>query len=119
MLAEQLSVLVALSPALAVRGLAEGPLAPLVRSDPSALLAAVFGRRAVLALTLRVQEVLSPAAWVRLIDWWMRHLFGWRLAGMAAAHKEVAYRHIFDLGSVKLLAHWFQVLASRRFAMFR
>lgn len=102
-------MLVALSPALAVRGLAEGPLAPLVRSEPSALLGAVFGRRAVLALTLRVQEVLSPAAWVRLIDWWMRHLFGWTLKGMAAARKEVRRRRFVPasphLGRTAPLAH--------------
>lgn len=72
---DRISVFAALSPALAVRGLARSPLTALVESDVT-LLYALFGVRAMLPQAIGVQGALSGRAWALMLEGALLYLFG-------------------------------------------
>ncbi len=97
---DRVSVFAALSPALAVRGLARSPLLALVEADLS-FIYLLFGRTRMLASAIDFQRVLAGAAWVRFIDLCLKYLFGWRTRQIDDVFKQVAYHHIYSFTSVK------------------
>jgi hypothetical protein len=113
---DRLSVFVALSPALAIRGLAKSPVSALVQADLS-FLYLLFGRQRVLASAVEVQRVLSGSAWAALLDGCLMYLFGWRAGQIDPLLKVSAYHHLYSFTSVKSVVHWFQIIAQQRFAM--
>jgi lysosomal acid lipase/cholesteryl ester hydrolase len=114
---EKIAVFVAMSPALAVRGLARSPLTALVETDLS-FIYLLFGRKRMLASSLDVQRVLSGSAWTDFLDGCLLYLFGWRTDQIDPLFKLEAFHHIYSFSSVKAVVHWFQIISSGRFAMF-
>jgi lysosomal acid lipase/cholesteryl ester hydrolase len=64
---ERVSVFAALSPAIAVRGLARSPVTALVEADLS-FIYLLFGRRQLVPIAVDVMRVLSGSAWASLLD---------------------------------------------------
>lgn len=89
----------------------------LIHTSPS-LLFLLFGRREFLSVTDFWREVLSPAAYVRLLDFAMWWLLGWRNENIDPSDKTVLYPHLYSYTSTKMIVHWFQVMRRSRFQMF-
>jgi lysosomal acid lipase/cholesteryl ester hydrolase len=96
----QVSVFVALAPALAPPGLAAPVVDGLMKASP-ALLFLLFGRKAIMASALAWQRLLYPPIFARLIDISLGFLFRWYGARIGAAQK-----------------HWFQIMRAQAFAPF-
>ena len=113
----RVSALVALSPAVAVRGLSRSPATAMAEADVN-LIYLVFGERAMLPFVVAAQRQLSASAWARILDVCMRYLFSWRGAGTGALMKAAAYQTLFSTTSVRCIVHWFQIISGGRFCQY-
>ena len=85
----KISVFVALSPALAIRGLARSPLTALVAANLN-FLHLLFGRRRMLSVAVHCQQVLSVDLFTDIIDACLAYLFAWRSDNYDRDFKRIA-----------------------------
>ncbi|CAM9323838.1 unnamed protein product [Phaeothamnion confervicola] len=116
-LQSKVALMVALSPAARAQGLAKSLLSSLVAANLR-FLNLLFGRRRVLPTTLMWQRIMSRDTFVRAVDQAMLYLFTWRSTMVSPERKRQLYPHIYSYSSVKCVSHWFQMIRSRRLAMF-
>lgn len=114
----KISCFVALSPAVAVKGLSRSPVTSLVEADLS-FINLLFGRRRMLPLAVDLQKSLSSTAWVNIIDASLLYLFAWKSENIDRKFKEAAFHHLYSFTSVRSTLHWFQLIASGRFARYQ
>ncbi|KAK5134199.1 hypothetical protein LTR08_006859 [Meristemomyces frigidus] len=113
----QVSVFVALAPAMAPPGLASGTVASLCKSNPELLFLA-FGRRAILGSATMWQALLYPAIFGWCIDKALAFLFNWQTANITPHQKLAAYPHLYSFTSTKSVVHWFQIIRNGTFQMY-
>jgi len=106
-LSNSINLFVALSPVIVPHGLKNDTITALVQSSPD-IIYLLFGRKSLLASTQFWQRILSPRTFATVIDVAVRLLFHWTSNHLP--HKQVVYRHLYSPSSVKVAAHWFQIL---------
>jgi hypothetical protein len=65
-----------------------------------------------------VQQSMSAAWWVSIIDASLAYLFGWQSSNIPQLEKRQYYSHLYSPTSVKLVVQWFDIINTARFAMF-
>ncbi|KAG5188367.1 lipase [Tribonema minus] len=113
----RVALFAALSPAARAKGLSKSVLTTLVQTNLR-FINVLFGRRRMLPMTVMWQNILSRTQFVRAIDCAMWYLFSWSNSQVSHARKCQLYPHIYSFASVKCVVHWFQMIRSRRLAMF-
>lgn len=117
---QSISLFVGLSPAIIPRDLSHTLLKLIVNktANDNSFLYGLFGERAILPSVSFWCWIMGPDLYQQVVDRLLRFLFGWTLRNISPQQKKVGYRHMFSNSSVKLIIHWFQIIASRRFQMF-
>eukprot|EP00045_Choanoeca_perplexa_P005988 m.50183 g.50183 ORF g.50183 m.50183 type:complete len:442 (+) comp13399_c0_seq1:228-1553(+) len=116
--AEKVSLFIALSPAAKAKGLSVGMLQTFVHLAPQSLYL-FFGVRALMPWVHVWRSALSREMFAKLIDGALGILFDWRTEQMGdLERKSKLYAHLFSLTSVKIVVHWFQIVACNRFQQF-
>ncbi|CAG8517399.1 16208_t:CDS:2 [Funneliformis mosseae] len=113
----KVNLFIALAPATSPKGLRNPVVDALMKSSPNVIYL-FFGRKAVLAMALFWQNVLSPPIFTKIIDLALRFLFGWNCKNISETQKAIGYYHLYSYSSTKSLVHWFQIIGSRKFQMF-
>lgn len=115
-LSSSLSVFAALSPAMALRGLARSPVSTLLKHEVE-FLYTLFGHKRMLGVALDIQRMVSPSLYATLIDGALAYLFGWRQAALDPLLKPILYAHLYSFTSVQTVVHWFSIIRDGRFSM--
>ena len=108
---------IALAPAMAPSGLANGIVDAFVKASPQVIFLA-FGRRSILSSVPMWQQLLYPPIFTRLIDMSLTFLFNWTGKNIAPHQKLAAYPHLYSYTSTKSVVHWFQIIRTKSFQMF-
>lgn len=108
---------IALAPAMAPSGLANGIVDAFVKASPQVIFLA-FGRRSILSSVTMWQQLLYPPIFTRLIDMSLTFLFDWTGKNIAPYQKLAAYPHLYSYTSTKSVVHWFQIIRTKSFQMF-
>jgi len=116
-LAERATIFIALAPAARVNGVKLTLVDTLMRCDPN-IIYLMFGRRRLLGMTIFWRALLPQKTYVKLIDICTWYLFGWEMRNINEKEKSVLYGHLYSLGSVRTMVHWFQTIARGRFQMY-
>lgn len=67
----------------------------------------VFGRRALLPSCLFYQDMFTPRFYAFAIDRACKLLFNWSGKSMSTETKDVVYQHLYSLGAVRVMVHWY------------
>jgi len=116
-LAERVNLFIALAPATRIKELHNPIVASLTVKRPQ-LMFLLFGKKALLKEALFWKAILPTTAFVTIVDYSMKFLFGWTCNQIDDAEKPLLYSHIYSYSSVKALVHWFQITRLKRFQMF-
>lgn len=114
---DKVNVFIALAPAMSPAGLRNGIVDSLMKTSPQ-ILYLLLGRKAILSSTAFWQSILYPPIFVRVIDYGLDFLFGWKSKNMSMAQKLAAYPHLYSFTSVKSVVHWFQIIRTKAFQMY-
>ena len=114
---DQISVFIALAPAMSPPGLSNSVVNALVKASPEVIYLA-FGRGSILQSATMWQALLYPPLFVRIIDWSLVFLFNWNGRNISATQKLAAYPHLYSFTSTKSVVHWFQIIRNKTFQMF-
>ncbi|BFZ54785.1 cholesterol esterase [Savitreella phatthalungensis] len=114
---DKINLFIALAPAMSPQDNGVSIANTIVKSSP-ALLFLLFGRKTILPSAMFWQSVIYPPAYVRLLDYCMKLLFGWHSTNMSPQQKLASYYHLYSSTSVKVLVHWFQIIRAGRFQMY-
>ena len=113
----KVDVFIALAPAMAPAGLANGIVDAFVKASPQVIYLA-FGRRSILSSATMWQQLLYPPIFTRLIDMSLTFLFNWTGKNITPHQKLAAYPHLYSYTSTKSVVHWFQIIRTKSFQMF-
>jgi len=116
-LAEKIDIFIALAPAARVKQLKNPFVAAISTSRPQ-LVYLLFGKKILLEGAMFWRKILRPSLYVRVIDFFLDFLFGWKTKNINQEEKEILYSHLYSYSSVKCLVHWFQITHSQRFQMY-
>lgn len=116
-LAKKIDTFVALAPAARVKEL-KNPFVSAISASQSHLVYLLFGKRILLEGAMFWRKVLRPRIYVRVIDFFLNFLFGWKTRNINQQEKALLYSHLYSYSSVKCLVHWFQITHSQRFQMY-
>jgi lysosomal acid lipase/cholesteryl ester hydrolase len=97
------------------KGLKNETASALIRSSPD-LIYLLFGRRCLLPSTLFWLSILSRETFASAIDVSLRLLFAWDCDYLPNRH--IVYRHLYSYSSVKIVAHWFQIIQTGRLSLY-
>eukprot|EP01067_Filipodium_phascolosomae_P003296 Filipodium_phascolosomae@DN2596_c0_g1_i20.p1 len=61
------------------------------------------------------KRILTPPIFTKIIDVCLEGLFNWKVTNCNSDEKQRFYYHLYSTTSVKVVAHWFQILWSGRF----
>lgn len=114
---EQVDVLICLGPAMSPAGLHNPMVDALICASPNVLFL-LFGRKSILSSATFWQSILYPPLFVRIIDYSLGFLFGWRTENITLPQKIAAYSHLYSFTSVKSVVHWFQIIRNQCFQMY-
>lgn len=103
------SLFIALSPPIKLKGFNSTYLASLVTAFP-AVVSMLFGRKAMFAKVLNIKNILTPHMFSNLVSRAMFFLFKWRCDNITQTRKPALYQHIFSPSSVLCVLHWFQIM---------
>ncbi|MCJ1307934.1 cholesterol esterase [Agyrium rufum] len=114
---EKVDVFIALAPAMSPAGIAHGVVNALIKSSPNVIYLA-FGRRSILSSATMWQSLLYPPIFVRIIDFSLSGLFGWKSQNISVHQKLAAYPHLYSFTSTKSVVHWFQIIRNNCFQLY-
>lgn len=117
-LKDKIDQMIAISPATTPHGLYSKFLDILLKASPS-LVYLLFLRKILMPSVILWQQLMYPPFFDTMIDISNYMLFNWRLKNITKMQKLASYAHLYSTTSVKCVVHWFQVISSRRFQMFR
>jgi lysosomal acid lipase/cholesteryl ester hydrolase len=105
----QVSLFIALAPAVRSPGISNTYLASLINSNQHVLYS-LFGRQAMLPMCRTWQRILSRKMFAMTVQGAMRILFGWRSEKISKYRKEELYQYVYSPSSVKCVSQWFQII---------
>lgn len=114
---EQVDVLIGLGPAMSPAGLHNPVVDAFIRASPNVLFL-LFGRKSILSSATFWQSIIYPPLFVRIIDFSLKFLFGWKAENITLSQKIAAYAHLYSFTSVKSVVHWFQIIRNKCFQMY-
>lgn len=114
---KKINKFIGLSPAMIPQGL-NNPIASFLVTSAPGLLYRIFGKRAILPSVVFWQKLMGPVLYEKVVDKSLVFLFNWKSGNIKTSQKKVGYPHMFSPSSVKSVAHWFQIIDSKRFQMF-
>jgi lysosomal acid lipase/cholesteryl ester hydrolase len=97
------------------KGLKNETASALIRSSPD-LIFLIFGRRCLLSSAPFWASTLSRETFASVIDLSLRLLFAWDCDYLPNRH--IVYRHLYSYSSVKIVAHWFQIIQTGRISFY-
>ena len=113
----KISLFIALAPAMSPAGLSNGLVNAFIKSSPNVIFLA-FGRRSILSSATTWQNLLYPPIFIRIIDFSLSGLFGWKAQNISTDQKLAAYPHLYSYTSTKSVVHWFQIIRNNCFQMY-
>ena len=113
----KISLFIALAPAMSPTGLSNGLVNAFIKSSPNVIFLA-FGRRSILSSATTWQNLLYPPIFIRIIDFSLSGLFGWKVQNISTHQKLAAYPHLYSYTSTKSVVHWFQIIRNNCFQMY-
>ena len=113
----KISLFIALAPAMSPAGLSNGLVNAFIKSSPNVIFLA-FGRRSILSSATTWQNLLYPPIFIRIIDFSLSALFGWKARNISTHQKLAAYPHLYSYTSTKSVVHWFQIIRNNCFQMY-
>eukprot|EP01066_Platyproteum_vivax_P009601 Platyproteum_vivax@DN4240_c0_g1_i1.p1 len=72
----------------------------------------IFGKKAILSTTDVWKRVLTRNMFINVVDLSLKHLFNWEIKNTTPKTKRRFICHLYSTTSVKVVAHWFQILRS-------
>lgn len=117
-LKDKIDQMIAISPATTPHGLYSKFLDILLKASPS-LVYLLFLRKVLMPSVLLWQQLMYPPFFDTMIDLSNYMLFNWRLKNITKMQKLASYSHLYSTTSVKCVVHWFQVISSKKFQMFK
>lgn len=114
---QRVNCFIGLAPAMSPAGLSNTIVDSLVRASPTVLFLA-FGRGAILNSAPIWQTIFYRPLYIKVIDWAIDQLFGWKCENMSYTSKLAAYPHLYSFTSVKSVVHWFQIIRNKSFQMY-
>jgi lysosomal acid lipase/cholesteryl ester hydrolase len=111
---KKISLFIALAPATKPPGLENRLVNALIKSSPH-FVYLLFGRRCGLSIALFWRNVLPRRIYTYIIDYCVHFLFGWNARNISYRQKIACYAHLYSYSSVKMVAHWFQIMGARCF----
>ena len=110
---------IALAPATTAKGFSQPLLDSIAKLSPDFVFF-LLGRRALFGSAfLFWQNLLTNPQLVRVIDWFILHMFSWNTLKIDASDKPVLYSHIYSMSSVKSVVHWFQIMKAQKFQRYQ
>lgn len=109
--------IIAISPATTPHGLYSKFLDILFKSSPNFVFL-LFSTKVLLPSTIFWQSIIYPPLFITIIDFCNNTLFNWKSHHISYFQKVALYAHLYSTTSVKTVAHWFQIMASRKFQMY-
>jgi lysosomal acid lipase/cholesteryl ester hydrolase len=117
-LQSQVSLFIALSPALKSSGLSSFWLQKLLHTFPH-LLFHVFGRHGMLSFCEDVRQVLSKSFFANIVKYAMNFLFHWNCENITSQRRVEFFQFCYSPSSVKCVNHWFQIIQHGSFRSYR
>lgn len=108
-LQSQISLFIALSPALKSSGLSSFWLQKILHTFPQ-LLFQLFGRLGMLSFCEDVRRVLSKSFFANIVKSAMTFLFHWTCENISSQRRVEFFQFCYSPSSVKCVNHWFQII---------
>lgn len=109
--------IIGISPATTPHGLYSRFLDILLKSSPN-LIYLLFSRGVLIPSTVFWERVMYPPFFDSSVDLSIYMLFNWRSTNIDKIQKVASYAHMYSTTSVKVVVHWFQIMASKTFQMY-
>lgn len=110
--------IIAISPATTPHGLYSRFLDILLKSSPN-IVYLLFSRKTLMPSVFFWQQIMYPPFFDTMIDISNYILFNWRAHNITKLQKLCSYAHLYSTTSVKTVVHWFQIIGSKKFHMYR
>lgn len=114
---DKIDQIIAISPATTPHGLYLKFLDILFKLSPN-FVYLLFSNKVLLPSTVFWQSIIYPPLFITIIDFCNHTLFNWSSRNISYVQKVALYAHLYSTTSVKTVAHWFQIIALRKFQMY-